>query len=39
MEIMKLATDREYNRLTAPHTFEDGSQDSPVLIPEEQKNG
>mgnify|MGYP006286210279 CR=1 FL=1 len=39
MELMKMATDREYKRLTALHTFEDGSQDSPVLIPEEQKNG
>lgn len=39
MEIMKMATDREHSRLTATHTFEDGSQDSPVLIPEEQKNG
>ena len=39
MEIMKMATDREFKRLSATHTFEDGSQDSPVLIPEEQKNG
>lgn len=39
MELMKMATKREYKRLTAPHTFEDGSQDSPVLIPEEQGNG
>lgn len=38
MEIMKMATDREYDRLTATHTFEDGSQDSPVLIPEEKKD-
>ena len=39
MELMKMATDREFKRLTAPHTFEDGSQDSPVLTPEEQTNG
>lgn len=39
MELMKMATDREYKRLTTPHTFEDGSQDLPVLTPESQKNG
>jgi hypothetical protein len=39
MELMKMATGREFKRLTGPHTFEDGSQDSPVLVPEEQKNG
>lgn len=39
MEIMKMATDREFKRLTSTHTFEDGSQDSPILTPEEQING
>jgi hypothetical protein len=33
-----MATAREEKKLTSPHTFEDGSQDMPVLIPKEKEN-
>lgn len=38
METMRMATAREEKKLTSPHTFEDGSQDMPVLIPKEKEN-
>jgi hypothetical protein len=36
METMKLATKKEEKKLTSVHTFDDGSQDLPVLIPKDK---
>ena len=33
METMKMATRKEEDKLTSPHTFADGSQDMPLLKP------
>jgi hypothetical protein len=38
METMKMATKKEEKKLTSVHTFEDGSQDLPVLIPKEKED-
>ncbi len=34
LELMKLATDKEMDRLGRPHKFEDGNEDSPILCSE-----
>jgi hypothetical protein len=36
METMKIATKKEEKKLTSVHTFDDGSQDLPVLIPKDK---
>lgn len=37
MEAMRIATTKEEKRLKTVHTFDDGSQDLPILIPSERK--
>jgi hypothetical protein len=34
MELMRMATDKEYDRLGSLHEYEDGAWDRPILSPE-----